>query len=255
MKTTEILDRIKIHYGIITDKDFADILGISNTRLANWRKRDNMDYHLILEKFPGLDANFLFNGNSNIEKTNRTNTHNVNTNHILKSELEFDYGDEEEYYYNSNGNKFTIMSNGRIKIEVPRVPFSAHASYIECYFEENKTMNEFEKTTFAVDQIGMGNYISFVVKGDSMNGGGIDDTPDGAELLCREVGRHLWANLHKTRLGLVFVTKEGIFHKDFGGYDNETGMLKLISRNKAHKPFDYPINDVVQIFNVIKRTM
>lgn len=167
---------------------------------------------------------------------------------------EFD-DDKVEVLTNSNGNKFFIYPNNRILIEVPKIPFSAHASYLECYQDEACLAEEFDTITFAVDHIGRGNYMAFTVSGDSMNGGGIDDTTDGAQVLAREIGRHLWNDLHRTKLGVILVTKTGIFHKDIQEYNPETGMLLLTSRNKMHKAFEYPINDVNQIFNVIKRLM
>ncbi len=170
-------------------------------------------------------------------------------------EVDTDFVDDEiEVFTNTNGNRFYVYPNKRIEIEVLKVPFKAYASYIECYQDEMNTINGFESARFAADHIGRGNYICFISEGDSMNGGMLDDTPGGSEILAREVGRQLWDNLHNTKYGLIFVTKTGIMHKDFGGYNEATGMFTLTSRNKAHKPFEYPANDVYQIFNVIKRS-
>lgn len=170
-------------------------------------------------------------------------------------EVDTDFVDDEiEVFTNTNGNRFYVYPNKRIEIEVLKVPFKAYASYIECYQDEMNTINGFESARFAADHIGRGNYICFISEGDSMNGGMLDDTPGGSEILAREVGRQLWDNLHNTKYGLIFVTKTGIMHKDFGGYNEATGMFTLTSRNKAHKPFQYPANDVYQIFNVIKRS-
>lgn len=170
-------------------------------------------------------------------------------------EVDTDFVDDEiEVFTNTNGNRFYVYPNKRIEIEVLKVPFKAYASYIECYQDEMNTINGFESARFAADHIGRGNYICFISEGDSMNGGMLDDTPGGSEILAREVGRQLWDNLHNTKYGLIFVTKTGIMHKDFGGYNEATGMFTLTSRNKAHEPFEYPANDVYQIFNVIKRS-
>ncbi|WP_430611571.1 helix-turn-helix domain-containing protein [Flavobacterium sp. JP2137] len=161
---------------------------------------------------------------------------------------------EIEVITNSNGNKFFLLPNGRIKMEVAKVPFPAYASYLEVYQDEQKLLEEFEKITFTVDHVGRGNYLGFRTAGDSMNGGGIDDTPDKADVLAREVGRHLWdGGFRKTKYGMILVTSTGIYHKDISGYCTETGTLELTSRNTLHKPIKYPINDVRQIFNVIKR--
>ncbi|MBB1150426.1 helix-turn-helix transcriptional regulator [Myroides sp. NP-2] len=169
--------------------------------------------------------------------------------------LDTDYLDDEvEVFTNSNGNRFYLYPNGRIEIEVLKVPFPAYASYIECYQDEMNCVNGFEYIRFKADHIAKGNYICFVSEGESMNGGMLDDTPGGSEILAREVGRQFWDNLHSTKYGLIFVTKSGIMHKDIGGYNKETGKFTLLSRNPEHKPFEYSANDVYQIFNVIKRS-
>jgi hypothetical protein len=159
-----------------------------------------------------------------------------------------------EILLNTNGNKFYLYPSGLIKIEVPKVPFEAYASYLECYFDDVKALEDWDKITFTVDHIGRGNYLGFKSQGDSMNGGLIDDTPSGAEILGREVGKHLWdGGFRKTKYGLVLITESGIWHKDIENYDIEKGVLLLSSRNKKNESFEYPINKVSQIFNVIKR--
>lgn len=112
-----------------------------------------------------------------------------------------------------------------------------------------------EKETLITTFTHFGNYLAFESKNDSMNGGGIDDTPGGADMLCREVGRHLWQDgFRKTKYGMVLLTKKAIYHKDITNYNKENGMLTLSSRNPECEDFDISINDVFQVFRVIKRT-
>ena len=86
-----------------------------------------------------------------------------------------------------------------------------------------------------------------------MNGGGIDDSPSGTDVLVRELGRQLWTSLHKSKYGFIIITTEGIYHKDLI-YNAETGMYTLSSRNPKFKPSEVSINDVIKIYTVIKRT-
>ena len=165
-----------------------------------------------------------------------------------------DDSQEPETFENKSGNKFMIYPDGRYTVEVLEVPFPAYASYLQAYTDEKLLVQEFGKTTFDVDKIGLGNYMGFRVKGDSMNGGGINDTPHGAKVLGREVGRHLWElGFRKTLYGFVLLTKNNIYHKDITDYNKETGMLTLHSRNPKVDDFEISINDVYQVFNVIKR--
>jgi len=166
-----------------------------------------------------------------------------------------DENEEIEIITNKNGIKFFLFPDDTTEIEVYQVPFPAYASYIEAFNDEEKLNHEFNKIRFKVDKIGKGNYVSFKSKNDSMNGGGLNDTPGGADILAREVGKHLWKDgFHKSVYGFILLTQKGIYHKDIKNYNKETGMLTLSSRNKACEDFEFPINEVFKIFNVIKRS-
>lgn len=161
--------------------------------------------------------------------------------------------DETEIFTNRNGNKFYIFGDDTIKIEVPLLTEPAYAGYVEAFFDD-AYIKELPKATFKVDKIGKGNYMAFTVKNNSMWNGGGYDTPGGAEVLGREVGRHLWeGGFRKTDYGFILLTKQNIYHKDIKKYNEETGTLTLGSRNPEVADFEISINDVNQIFNVIKR--
>lgn len=165
-----------------------------------------------------------------------------------------DESQEPEVWINKHGNKFLIYPTGTFKVEVLQIPFPAYASYLEVYDDEAAVAEEFGTATFNVDKPGKGYYLGFKVKGDSMNGGSIDDTPDGAQVLGREIGRHLWQDgFTKKQYGFILMTTTAIYHKDITFYNRETGMLTLSSRNKNIKDFEISINDVNRIFSVIKR--
>jgi len=168
----------------------------------------------------------------------------------------FDDSKEPEVFFNEKtNNKYLLYPDGTIRIEVLKVPFSAYASYVECFDDDVKLNEEFSTITFKVDHIGRGKYLGFESKGNSMWNNGGFDTPSGSDILGREIGRHLWANgFHKTNYGFILITKTGMYHKDIDGKISEDGNLRLTSRNPAHKPFDYPINDVKEIYHVIKRS-
>lgn len=248
-----------------TKGELAEILGISNSTLSDilsGRQNVGIDVVLKLCDFFGISVEYQLQGKGEMfvdinKRIVLESTYNVDskTTHNSVFVLDTDYLDDEvEVFTNSNGNRFYLYPNGRIEIEVLKVPFPAYASYIECYQDEMNSINGFEYIRFKADHIAKGNYICFVSEGESMNGGMLDDTPGGSEILAREVGRQFWDNLHSTKYGLIFVTKSGIMHKDIGGYNKETGKFTLLSRNPEHKPFEYSANDVYQIFNVIKRS-
>lgn len=182
---------------------------------------------------------------------------------ITKEGLSIDHknviADEGKEYslQNSNGNKFILKSDGSYDVTAKVIPFEAYASYIET-LEDASVHHDFEEVLFNVDQFGKGNYKAFRIKGDSMNGGSIDDVPDQALVLGRELGRHHWKDgFHKTKHGFIILCKENIFHKDIVDFDKETGDITCHSRNKSPEYSDFTINlnDVYQIFKIIKRFM
>lgn len=179
-----------------------------------------------------------------------------NSNFVINSDVKLlDDEEEVEVIINKNGIKFFLYPDDSTEIEVLQVPFPAYASYIEAYNDEEKLNQEFNKIRFKVDKIGRGYYIAFKTKNDSMNGGGLYDTPGGADVLAREIGRHLWQDgFHKSIYGFILITQRGIYHKDIKQYDKKTGILTLSSRNPECNDFEIHINEVFKIFNVIKRS-
>jgi hypothetical protein len=222
----------------------------------------------ILSSYPEINIEWLLSGSGSMEKKTSISElpkeiddlhYFVNdassVAHEIQSEAKFfDDNQEPEILKNSNGNKYYVYPDGTIRIEVIKIPFSAHASYIECYNDEVVLKEEFSTITFKVDHIGRGNYVGFESVGESMWNGGGYDTPSGADMLGREVGKHLWCNgFHNTKYGFVIIAKKGIWHKDITCLKDD-GNLTLSSRNPSSKPFDYPINDILQVFHVIKRS-
>lgn len=219
----------------LTNADLGAIIGMSGDAFRMASKRQSL---------------------SELEKNEIEKYFASKPNKLKKIDVELSNTDDEiEVFINKNGIKFYEYPDGSTKIEVIKVPFDAYASYLEAYNDEEKLHTEFSTATFTVDKVAKGNYLAFNIKNNSMNGGGIDDTPSGAEVLAREIGRHLWCNgFHKNKYGFILMTKSAIYHKDIGECNNETGMMTLHSRNKSDDPFEINMNDVYRIFNVIKRT-
>lgn len=162
----------------------------------------------------------------------------------------------EEQLTNKNGNVFVPQKGGKFKIYVKKVPVKAFGSYIS---ESNdpEFFNELEQVSFTVDHLGRGNYICFEVQGESMNGGGLYDAPEGAELLCRELGRQHWKDGFRDSVyGWVIVHKDTVLYKDIIDFNLETGDITCHSRSglPQHPDFKVNLNDVRQIWKVIKRS-
>lgn len=222
----------------LTQKEFADALGIKQGSLSDIERGKTNDL-------------------SNSVKTILKDKYHINIDYLynLSDEIFNKELNEPEPIYNKNGNKYTELKDHTYDVEVPLIPFTAYASFLESM--EVGTVNEdFETMTFNVDRIGRGNYKAFIVKGDSMNGGRINDTPDGAKVLGRELGRHHWKDgFRDSDYGWIVMCKKNIFHKDIVNYDSSNGEITLHSRNESPEfsDFQLSLNDCYHIFKVIKR--
>ncbi|MBB1149797.1 MULTISPECIES: helix-turn-helix transcriptional regulator [unclassified Myroides] len=159
-----------------------------------------------------------------------------------------------EFLYNKRGNTFVFYQGGKMNIEVFKVPFSSHNTYISSFSDATALRSHFASVDFSIDYFELGYYQAFEISGDTMNGGNIEDTPDGAEVLAREINKDLWQGGFKpTKYGFILVTKDHILHKDITNYSENTGLLQLSSRNVNYGVMEYPLEEVLQIFHVIKR--
>lgn len=207
----------------LTQKEFADEFGISHSIVQKWEYGN---------RIPG----------NSVQK-------------IIMDAYKVRTGSKPETIETKSGNKYVELPDGTYDVEVELIPFSAYASYVESYETGNADM-DFGSVVFNVDHAGKGNYKAFIVKGDSMNGGKIDDTKDGAKVLGRELQKHHWQNgFHKTDYGWIILSTDNIFHKDIIGFDKETGTITCHSRNPSpeYSDFKLKLDDCYQIFKVIKR--
>lgn len=160
-----------------------------------------------------------------------------------------------------NGTTYEELSDGSYLATVDLIPFEAHARYLADDTQEH--VDDWTKIQFIVDKVGRGNYKGFKTKNDSMfneENPSFFDTPDGALLYCRELGRQHWQdgfNPKKAPFGWVILTKQNIILKDIIDFDKTTGEITCHSRNTSpeYQDFKLNLNDVYQIFKVIKRTM
>ena len=223
----------------LSQTEFAELTGLSLRTVQNYeggKKIPNFQYAKLRKVMQERDDEH--------EQTNIPVKQEV----FIASDLEVDT------WYNKNGNKFIIKNDGNYEIEVVCLPFPAYASYLEVYMDEKQVQENFNTTTFKVDKIGKGYYMAFEIKGDSMNDGGINDTPDGASVLAREIKQHHWeSGFKQEKYGYILMTKYNILHKDIVDYDSSTGLITLSSRNEHCEDFQISINDVYRLFNVIKR--
>ncbi|MBS3993166.1 MAG: helix-turn-helix transcriptional regulator [Bacteroidetes bacterium] len=223
----------------ITQSELASMVGDTQQAVSDFLNKEGNPQKKTREKYFEKLVGFE-NYYKQITSLNQVNDHDI----------------EYDIIENTNGNKFVKLPDGSLMISVPLIPFNAYASFLEIYDDEYQVHEEFESIYFTVDKIGRGKYLAFTVKNDSMNGGSLDDTPSGAQVLTRELGRHHWKDGFKpTQYGWIIICLTGIFHKDIKGPD-EHGFITCSSRNKSPEfpNFKLNLNDVHSIYKLIKRT-
>lgn len=232
--SSEILQELLDHLGIKANRLSVEIGDNSNSRIY-----------------------YVRNGRSKISPklakaiTNRYKE--INYMYLLTGEGELV---NKDIMVNANGNVFVEKPDGSFNVTTRLIPFDAYSSFLETLDDAN-VIYEWEEVTFNVEKYGRGNYEAFRTKNDSMNGGGINDTPNRALVLGRELGRHHWMDgFNPTLYGWIILSKQNVFHKDIIGLDKEKGTIICHSRNKSpeYSDFELDLNEVYQIFKVIKRT-
>ena len=246
--TGEELKALRIKAGL-TQEELAELVAMHKNTIYSYENKQ----HVPLKKSDLLRLSLQ----NLITKKGLQDNHN-----FVKEENE-DYRLDQikinqplEFFKTKAGTLYEQLPNGKHRVHVPRVPFKAYASFIEVFEDEYQLHESFEQTYFTVDHVGLGKYIAFITANESMNGGGIYDTPGGAEVLARNLGKHHWADgFRPTDYGWIIVSTTGIFHKDIENTDTP-GLITCKSRNPSPEfsEFKLILDNVHSIWKVIKRT-
>lgn len=138
-------------------------------------------------------------------------------------------------------------------LNVPLVPVSAHAGYPAGYGDVGY-IESLPTIPVIVDKNYHGNYRIFEVNGDSMDDGSRAAIYDKDKILCREVKRDLWLNkLHIRDWFFVIVHRtEGVSVKQITEHNTQNGEIVCHSLNPLFDDFKLSLNDVLELYNVVK---
>ncbi len=151
--------------------------------------------------------------------------------------------------FTSNAKEFEITDFMRI----PFVPIHAQAGYTRGYGDQ-EYIDELPTIPVIVDRNYKGKYRVFEVEGDSMDDGSRNALYDGDKILCREVKMDLWkSKLHIKDWYFVIVCKnDGITVKEITNHNVENCVIHCHSLNPIFEDFEINLNDVAELYNVIK---
>ncbi len=137
---------------------------------------------------------------------------------------------------------------------VPLVGKYAYAGY-QAGFGDDEYIEDLPKVPFLVDKEYKGVYRAFEVRGDSMDNGLAGSYKEGYIVLGREVTKDLWRDklhLRKWKNFIVVTKNDGILIKEITKHNTEKGLITLHSLNPDYPDTEMKLNNVQQLFNVIK---
>ena len=154
----------------------------------------------------------------------------------------------------NDGIFFRDRNSGQLYISVPHVPFAARGEYANLA-DRLDPMGEWGREIYAVDRKANGRYISFDIRGDSMDNGMRRSLQDGDKVLVRELEHDNWRTL---RTGdhrfWVLVFGSSVLIKEISSFDPATGIITCHSLNPSpeYHDFDVPLDTVRHLYYVIK---
>ena len=223
MELPERLKQIRTHYGFSQDK-FSASLGLkqgSYSDIERGRVKTLSERSIMLLKITyNVNPDWITNENGPmfLDKTSR--------NGIALEDLDY--------------------------INVPLVPVRGKAGYLTGY-GDMEYIESLSTRQVIIDKEYKGRYLCFEVDGDSMDDGTRASICDRDIVLGREVKRELWENkLQIKDWNFIIVHKEGISIKNIIEHDCDTSIIKCHSLNSLYDDFDLRLDDVVELYNLIK---
>lgn len=234
-------------------------------KIRDYLKENNISVQFLAEKI-GVDRQTIYKYfkseslNSKTVKKILTSL-GVDSNDIFGKHPISNAKDLGEILDDEQGNtKFVEISPGRYRMGIELVPEHAKAGYLTNYADP-EYLEELPKHYITIDKYVKGKYRAFEVSGDSMNDGTINSLPDGCIATGREIKRDLWLSrfhTHKYDNWIIVTREEGIVVKQIVNHDIKNGIITLHSINtdkKSYPDFDIHLDDVLQIYNVVKREL
>lgn len=138
-------------------------------------------------------------------------------------------------------------------MNVPIIHITAKCGYLAGYGDQ-EYLDSLPTMPVIVDKTYHGSYKVFEAEGDSMDDGSRHSICDGDKVLVREVKRELWQyKLHfKDWLFVIATKEENIVIKQIIDHNVENGLIKLHSLNPIFKDYTIHMDEVAELYNVIK---
>jgi phage repressor protein C with HTH and peptisase S24 domain len=158
----------------------------------------------------------------------------------------------------NDGAKFEDNEDGTYRMRVPVVEHKAYAGYLRGY-QDPEFYEGLDMVSFDIIKKPRGHYLAFEVKGDSMVPSDLTNLEGmalpGWKAVAREVQRHHWQyklHIKSTNSWIIVHNTEGILIKNIIDHDVENATITIHSLNTAYPDEVLSLNDIAQIFSVVK---
>ncbi len=178
--------------------------------------------------------------------------------HEAESELDvLDEGEEMEFFTeNTKGARF-YKKGDRLFMTVKHVPYAAFGQFANDSDRLDPYLDDWEEETYEVDRVAHGHYLSFEVKGDSMDTGSRQSFEAGDRVLVRELEREHWRERirYNDRPFWVVVFGSSVLLKQMVDQDLKHGTLTFHSLNPSPEYADFTIseNDIRALYYIISK--
>lgn len=160
--------------------------------------------------------------------------------------------------FTKHGSVFYPLEHGKYLIMAPLVLMEQYSEYLEKLKQETTKKTPFQ-IGFVSDVLEDGPYASFEISGDSMNNQGVEAIPNKAIVLGLGIEKEQIANGkdNQWNKAYVLVCKDRIICKVITGYngDHKTIRCHNLNTSPEYKDFDLPVEDVLQMFKVVKKQL
>lgn len=158
---------------------------------------------------------------------------------------------------NTNGVKFYDLGNGKYRMLVKHVPFCAYGRFANEADTLEPDKEDWEEDAFEVSKIVHGNYLSFEVKGESMDDGTRSSFESGDRVLVRELGKEHWMEKIRYRDYPFWVVAFGssVLIKQIVEQDLKNGTITLHSLNPSPEYCDFKLSldEIRKLYYVVQK--
>lgn len=153
-------------------------------------------------------------------------------------------------------NSIKKVAPGKYLIKAPLVISSVQEDYIG-YFDDLVFLQKLPSMDMFVEQVSVARYVAFEMANSSMDDGSKDSIPNKAILLGKLIAvNRVWGIWkEKPQTLWVVVHKGGIMCKKIVSYNKKENRIvcSSLSRSPEYSDFGIGLDDVLQIFMVIKK--